>query len=183
MTFKLSTLTVLLGLGYGLPQIYALARPKEFSSALRRFPRSNNWGYGLMTVAILWFLYYVSIESIADFAPFKKHMMLAFGAIGLGTCIFVRDFLAVRGLAVVLLLLAKLMVDTGRPMLGETSWVLVNQTWAYVFVFLGMWFTISPWRLRDWIHWNTADEKRLKVGAALRLAFGLFFAGLGLIVF
>mgnify|MGYP001125099086 CR=1 FL=1 len=37
---------------------------------------------------------------------------------GLGACIFVQDFLAVRGLAVVLLLLAKLMVDTGRPALA-----------------------------------------------------------------
>ena len=82
-------------------------------------------------------------------------------------------------LAVLLLLLAKLMVDTGRPHLGDSPWVLVNQAWAYVFVVLGMWLTISPWRLRNWIEWNTASNARTRVGSALRLAFGLCFAGLG----
>jgi hypothetical protein len=95
----------------------------------------------------------------------------------------VRDFLAVRGLAVVLLLLAKLMVDTGRPVLPQTHWVLVIQGWAYLLVIAGIWFTISPWRLRDLLHWGTANEKRLKTGCALRLAFGLFVAVLGLTVF
>ena len=102
---------------------------------------------------------------------------------GLGACIFVQDFLAVRGLAVVLLLLAKLMVDTGRPSLPQTPWVMVIQTWAYVLVVAGMWLTVSPWRLRDWLTWGTANNNRVKVGCGLRLAFGLFVASLGLTVF
>jgi len=40
---------------------------------------------------------------------------------GILSCVFVRDFLAVRGLAVVMLLLGKLMVDTGRPHLGRIA--------------------------------------------------------------
>ena len=39
--------------------------------------------------------------------------MLVLPFLGVATCIFVQDFLAVRGLAIVLLLVAKLMVDTG----------------------------------------------------------------------
>ena len=88
-----------------------------------------------------------------------------------------------RGLAIVLLLLAKLMVDSGRPHLGQTPWVLVLQTWAYLLVVVGMWLTISPWRLRDWLDWATANEKRIKVGCGVRLAFGLIVAGLGVAVF
>src|SRR5437867_622339 len=84
-----------------------------------------------------------------------------------------------RGLAVVLLLLARLMVDTGRPRLPDTRWVLVIQTWAYVLVVAGIWFTVSPWRLRDLLEWATANEKRVKVGCGIRLAFGLFVAALG----
>ena len=52
-------------------------------------------------------------------------------------------YFAVRGLAVVLLLLGKVMVDTGRPHLGETPWVLVIQTWAYVLVVAGIWLSIA----------------------------------------
>jgi len=85
--------------------------------------------------------------------------------------------------AIVLLLLARLMVDTGRPALPVTHWALVFQTWAYVLVVAGIWFTISPWRLRDMLNWGTANEQRIKVGCGLRLAFGLFVAALGVTKF
>jgi len=46
-----------------------------------------------------------------------------------------------------------------------------------------MWFTISPWRLRDLLDWATATDTRVRVGSGIRLAFGLFVAVLGLTVF
>jgi hypothetical protein len=144
MTLKLSTLAILLGLGMGLPQIYGLVKPSAFAAAVRKFPRSLPWGFVLMLLGTGWFLWNLSQESISDFASYKDKLFFGFAAIGIATCFFVQDFLAVRGLAVVLLLLAKLMVDTGRPALGATSWVLVIQTWAYVLVVAGIWFTVSP---------------------------------------
>ncbi len=183
MTLKLSTLSILLGLGMGLPQIYGIVNPAAFSAAVRKFPRSLAWGIALMALGTAWFVWNMSQESIADFAALKTPLLAAFAAVGLGTCVFVQDFLAVRGLAVVLLLLGKLMVDTGRPALEQTQWALVIQSWAYVMVIAGIWFTVSPWRLRDMLAWSTASEQRVKVGCGLRLAFGLFAAGLGLTVF
>ena len=180
---KLSLLSIALGLGMGLPQVYGLAKPNAFAETVRKFPRSLPAGYILMTLGTIWFLWNVKQEPIADFAAYKQTMLMAFAAIGIGSCIFVQDFLAVRGLAVVLMLLAKLMVDTGRPHLGATPWVLVIQAWAYVLVLAGMWFTVSPWRLRDLLNWATANEKRVKIGSALRLAFGLFVAVLGFTAF
>ncbi len=180
---KLSILAIVLGLGVGLPQIYGLTNPTGLTKAARQFPRSTPWGVALMLLATAWFRYYLSQESISDFAAYREVLFALFAGVGIGSCIFVRDFLAVRGLAVVLLLLAKLMVDTGRPYLSQTGWVLLIQTWAYVFVVAGMWLTISPWRLRDVIEWDTANEKRVKLGCALRMGFGLFVALLGLTVF
>src|SRR3982750_4059590 len=133
MTFKLSTLAVVLGLGMGLPQIYGLMKPAAFAAAVRRFPRSLPWGFFLMILGTAWFLYNLSQESISDFASYKNILYALFAAVGIGSCVFVQDFLAVRGLAVVFLLLAKLMGDTGRPHL-HSPWVLVFQTWAYVLV-------------------------------------------------
>jgi hypothetical protein len=176
---KLSLLAVVLGLGYGIPQIYGIAKPAAYAGALRKFPRSLAWGIVLTLAATAWFLWNVSQESIADLASYKTYLMLVFAGIGIGTCIFVHDFLAVRGLAVVLLLLAKLMVDSGRPLLPETSSVLVIQIWAYVLVIVGMWLTVSPWRLRDWIAWATATEARTKLVAASSAALGLIVAALG----
>ena len=183
MTLKLSTLSILLGLGMGLPQIYGMVKPAAFAAAVRKFPRSLPWGISLMLLGTVWFLWNLSQESIADFATYKNVLLAGFAGVGLGTCVFVQDFLAVRGLAIVLLLLAKVMVDTGRPALERTPWALVIQTWAYVLVVAGIWLTVSPWRLRDFLAWGTATEQRIKVGCGLRLAFGLFVAALGLTVF
>ena len=178
---KLSNLAVLLGLGSGLPQLFGLLKPARFREAVRRFPRSEPWGYGLTLLGTVWFLWNLNQENISDFAAYKKAMLIGFAALGVATCIYVRDFLAVRGLAIVFLLLAKLMVDTARW--EDTEWRLVIVTWAYLLVAAGMWFTISPWRLRDFLNWGTATDQRIRVGCGLRLAFGLFILALGLVVF
>lgn len=178
---KLSTLSLLLGCGMALPQVYGLMKPKEFAAAVRKFPRSTTIGYVLTIAATLWFLYYLNQEDIADFAAYKKVMFFGFGALGVFTCVYVTDFLAVRGLALLMVLLGKLMVDTARW--ADTEWRLVIITWAYLLVVVGMWLTVSPWRLRDFLNWATANENRIRMGSAVRLAFGLFVAALGLTVF
>jgi hypothetical protein len=180
---KLSLLSICLGLGLSLPQIYGLLKPAQFTAAVRKFPRSLPAGWVLMLLGTAWFLYIVNYEPIADFSNYKSWMMWGFGLVGVLACIFVSDFLAVRGLAIVLLLLAKLMVDTGRPHLGESPFVLLIQGLAYFYVLIGMWLTITPWRLRDWLNWLTATEQRVRVGCTLRLAFFLFIAALGLTAF
>src|SRR5438045_8766103 len=106
---KLSTLSIILGLIVALPSIFGLLKPKAFAEAARKFPRYTPVGYVLTLLATGWFLYYVDQESVSDFAAMKKFFYLLFGGVGIGTCVFVKDFLPVRGLAVVLLLLAKLM--------------------------------------------------------------------------
>lgn len=192
MKLSLSLMTILLGVALSVPQFFGLARPKQFADTARKFPRNYPIGVGLMLLATAWFVWNVNIEPIADFAKFKPHMMAGFAAVGILSCFLVRDFLAARGLAVVLLLLAKLMLDTGRPHLptvlfqaqaGESSWTLLIQALAYVFVVLGIWFTVAPWRLRDLIEWGTATESRTRGLSAVRLAFAVFIVLLGLTTF
>jgi len=180
---KLSLLAILLGAGFGLPQIYGLANPQKFAATVRRFPRNLPAGIFLMLLGTGWFIWNVNSEPIADFAAFKTPMMLFFAGVGIFSCFYVQDFLAVRGLAVVFLLLAKAMLDTGRPHLGETPWVLVIQAWAYLLVIAGICFTITPWKLRDFLNWMTATQARIKIGSAIRLSFAIFVVLLGLTAF
>jgi hypothetical protein len=180
---KLSLLSILLGVGMGLPQVYGLAKPAQLGAAARKFPRNLAAGVLLMLLGTAWFVWNVNQEPIADFSAFKPYMMAGFIAVGVLSCVFVQDFLAVRGLAVVLLLLGKLMVDTGRPHLGESPFVLVIQAWAYVFILLGIWFTITPWKLRDLLSWATATEERTRLLSGVRLAFAAFILVLGLTAF
>ena len=181
MQMKLSTLAIALGLGLGLPQIYGLVKPKEFAVAVRKFPRSIPIGIVLMLLATLWFVYFLNEEAISEFAQYKPALLGGFAAVGVASCFYVQDFLAVRGLAVLFLLLAKLMVDTARW--AETDWRLVIVTWAYIMVLAGMWFTLWPWHLRDLLNFATASESRVRIGSAIRLGFGLFVAALGMSVY
>ena len=178
---QLSTLAVILGFVFLAFNLYGVLKPVAFASAARKFPRYTPVGYVLMLLSTFWFVANVSHEPIADFASFKPALFILFIAVGLGACLFVRDFLPVRGLAVFILLLAQLMVESARW--EETSWRLVITTWAYLMVLAGIWFTVSPWRLRDAINWATANERRTRWLSGVRAGFGLLVLCLGLTVF
>ena len=181
MTVNLSTLAIVLGSLVVLINLFGLAQPTQFTEMARKFPRSVPAGYVLMVLGTVWFIQNVRAESLADFEPLKPYLCALFLAVGVGSCIFVQDFLAVRGLAVVLLLLGKLMVDSERW--ANTEWRLVIAVWAYVLVVMGIWLTVSPWRLRDMLQWATASEGRVRIGSAVRMAFGIFVVALGFSVY
>jgi hypothetical protein len=181
MAIKLSTLSICLGALVVAPNVLGVIQPVRFAAAVRKFPRSVPIGYALTLGGTAWFMWNVWHESLADFESLKPFLFTLFIAVGLGTCVFVQDFLAVRGLSVLLLLLAKLMVDTERW--ASTEWRLVISVWAYALVVAGILFTVSPWRLRDILYWNTASIARMRLHCALHCAFGIFVAVLGFTVF
>ena len=178
---KLSTLAIGLGILGSIPQLYGLWKPGAFAAAVRKFPRSENWGYVLMAIGTAWFLWNLNNETISDFAAYKKIMLLGFGAVGVLSCIYVKDYLAVRGLSVVLLLAAKLVLDTARW--NNSPWRLVLAVGAYFWIVCAMWFMVSPWRFRDLVVWSTANEKRIRVTSAIRLAGCILILALGLTTF
>ncbi|HXG46991.1 MAG TPA: hypothetical protein VNO52_05155 [Methylomirabilota bacterium] len=180
-SIKLSSLAIVLGSLMVLLGAAGLFKPAAFAAAARRFPRFTPVGYVLMLLGTCWFVYNLAHESIADFASFKPLLYGLFLAVGLGTCVFVRDFLPVRGLAVVLLLAAKLMTDTARWI--ETEWRLVITVWAYVWILAGMWFTVSPWRMRDLLNWSVATPTRTRLLSGLRCGFGVLVVVLGVTVY
>ena len=178
---KLSLLAIVLGLLFGLPNIYGLMNPAGFGQRMRGFPRYTPIGYVFMILATAWFLANLNQENVSDFVSFKPLLFSLFAVVGVGACLFVKDFLPVRGLAVLMLLLAKTMVDSARWV--DTAWRLVIVTWAYLMVLTGIWFTVSPWRMRDLIDWSTANERRIRLFSGVRLVFGLFVLLLGLTVY
>jgi hypothetical protein len=57
---KLSLLSILLGVGVSVPQIYGLAKPAQFAAAARKFPRNLPAGIFLMLLGTAWFLWIVN---------------------------------------------------------------------------------------------------------------------------
>ena len=112
--FDVSILAIVLGLLFAIPHAYGIANPAAFGEMARKFPRFTPAGYVLMISATLWFLANVRQETVSDFASFKPMLLGLFALVGVGACLFVRDYLAIRGLAVMMLVLAKSMVDSAR---------------------------------------------------------------------
>jgi hypothetical protein len=177
----LSTLAIIIGAVTCAGALYALLRPATVMRQARAFPRSEPIGFVLMALGSAWFVYNLNNEAIADFAAFKKYMLTGFGALGLLTCIYVRDYLAVRGLAVCLLLLAWFTLN--RTRWEESPARLVLVVCAYLWVIGGMWLTIAPWRLRDLINWWTAKETRFRMGSILKIVLGATILVLGFTAF
>jgi len=51
---KLSLLSILLGAGMSVPQIYGLTRPAQFAATARKFPRNLPVGVVLMLLGTAW---------------------------------------------------------------------------------------------------------------------------------
>ena len=177
----LSQVAILLGAALAIPQVWALMKPVEAGVALRKFPRSEGWGYLLMAIGAGWFLYRLNQEAIAEFATYKPYMLIGFGGVAVAACFFVTDYLAVRGMSITMLMLCAYVLSKTRFV--ETPWRLVLVVAAYIWIIAAMWWMISPWRLRDLIQWATATPERLRKVAAARLAFALLVIVLGVTVY
>ena len=93
----LSTLAILIGASTCVAALYFLIQPQTAIKQARAFPRSEPIGWVLMLLGAGWFVYNLNYEAIADFAAYKKYMLIGFATLGILTCVFVRDYLAVRG--------------------------------------------------------------------------------------
>ena len=83
-SLNLSTLAIGLGLLHAVPNIYGALKPAGFAAAARKFPRYTPIGYVLMLAATAWFVYYVSLETVSDFAHMKRFLYVFFAAVGIG---------------------------------------------------------------------------------------------------
>jgi len=186
---NIAHLSVFLGLFFMAISSYGIIRPDDFAQSLKLFPRANAPGYIFMLAATFWFLWNIKTENMADYKDIKHWFYIGFGVVGIGSCFYLRDFLAVRGVAVFMLLVAKLILDTQRvymfstPSGDATEWRLVFAILGYAIVVVAMWMVISPWRMRDIINWCVSVRLRIYVKGVFWLLFGFLLLILGLKVF
>ncbi|HWA84677.1 MAG TPA: hypothetical protein VG710_00525 [Opitutus sp.] len=173
MSLLLATLLpglVLLALGGPL-----LAHSSRAIAILKAFPRSANAAYLFFGTGALWFLWNVLHLSPADFGEYRGYLAAAFAAIAILSFKCVPDFLAVRGLSVLVLLAA-------TPLLGAAYMEyqfpqrLLMVAFVYVCIALALWLGASPFRLRDFFEWLFARPTRTRAFGGAVLAYGLLLS-------
>lgn len=109
-----------------------------------------------------WFLWKISQLGQSDFGDYKKLLFLLFLATLLGSIYYVKDFLAVRGVSVLILLSANTGLKSAFG-LYDTPARLVLVTILYIFIVLALWYGIMPFKMRDTVSWLYKSAVRARI--------------------
>jgi len=174
MSLTLATLLpglILLALGVPL-----LVGHSGFAAVLKAFPRSTAAAYVFFGGGAAWFLYVIWHLSPADFGDYRKLLFAAFAVIAVLSFKCVPDFLAVRGLCVLVLMAAMPLLDAGY-MNFEHWQINFYKVFVYVCIALAIWLGAQPWRLRDFLGWLFARPGRSRNFGAALAGYGLLLTG------
>ncbi|MFA5264182.1 MAG: hypothetical protein WC378_10170 [Opitutaceae bacterium] len=141
------------------------------SSALKGFPRSPLATAVFFGGAALWFLFRVWNLSSADFGEYRTALFMGFFAVAALAFIYVPDFLAVRGVAGLLLLVASPLLDSAY-MEWDYPQRLLLVSLVYLGIAIALWLGAQPYRMRDFLEWLYRRPARPKQFGAVQLFYG-----------
>lgn len=161
--------------------LWALKNSAKTQAFFKAFPRSLQWGVILLTIDVLWSVFALANMDMGEFFNMRRvFIMITIGGY-FAVVMFVKEFLAVRALGV-LMLLASGPVLTAAFLQPQMSRLLLPVL-AYVWIIAGMYFIGMPFLMRDWVNWLLAKPQRWNLavwsgigyGAVLLLAAILFY--------
>ncbi|MEQ9823795.1 MAG: hypothetical protein ABQ298_05365 [Puniceicoccaceae bacterium] len=169
MTLFFATLLVaLLLIGLGTFQLVAADRAQR--TAVRML-RSKPAAVVLLGIATAWFVWKLTQLGAPDFGNYKHWLILLFIATSVLSYFFIPDFLAVRGLAALLLLSSDAVLDAAYMEPPTTRLFLVG--FIYAVIVACMYLASLPYRLRDFYEWLFRKPYRPRILAVCSLAYGL----------
>ncbi len=157
LTFTLLAAIVLVAAG--IPFVALAAKTEKI---MRRFPRDRATGIFTMLLGGGWFLWKISQLGQSDFGDYKNLLLILFTATLIGSIFYVRDFLAVRGVAILVLLSANTGLKSAFG-LYETPARLLLVSFLYIFIIIALWYGIMPFKMRDTVSWLYRSPVRAKL--------------------
>lgn len=144
------------------------------SSTAKALPRSQRGAWLFFGTSAAWFIWRLSHVGESDLIFFQQPMqlMIGFGVLAVLAFIYTPDFLAVRGLCVLMLLV-------GEPLLRSAymEWThpgrLLMVTAVYIGLALSLYLAAAPFRLRDFFEWLYGSAVRPRTLGAVLLVYGL----------
>ena len=150
--------------------------PAKTEGLAKHFPRSMPLAGFTMTVAASWFLYrHVQHLSEADFGEYKM-LIVVITVVLLGLSFkFLPDFLAVRGIAALVLFYAREALNAAFLQEPQSRLFLVSI--VYVGIVAALYLAAWPYRLRDFLDWLYSVNLRPRVLGAALAGYGLLLGG------
>lgn len=158
-----------------------LAKPAAVQGFLKRFPRDPMMGQILLGIGLAWFWLLIAPEGLGklsaltmdlgEFNGAKRILQLLVPVSLVLVCMSVRDFLAVRALGVVGLMVAAPLLYSA--FLKDPQSRLLVPIYAYAMLTASLFFVGMPYLFRDAVTWVTADQKRWTVCSVAGLVYGI----------
>ena len=154
--------------------VLGLVKP-NFAHAAKQFPRSRIAGVVLLTICLAWTMWLLATVQMGEFAGFRRPLLIALPVGYVLTLFFVDEFLAVRALGILCLLVAEPLLDAAF-LRYETSRLLVT-VFAYLLIVAGLFWVAIPYVLRDQINWSARSVFRWRCLNAVVLVYGCIILG------
>lgn len=172
MIYSVSLFSVGLVLGLALIVFHlaAVAQPGAAEKWLKNFPRSRMAGTILIAIAGVWSFILIRTMDLGEFGPLRNPILIGIVA---GTFLawrYMEEFLAVRALGMLALLVAEPLLSAAFLRPDQTRLLVV--VLAYIWIILGLFWVGMPWVLRDQITWVTARRSRLQAAAWGGVVYG-----------
>lgn len=158
-----------------------LARPAMMQAFLKKFPRNDQLGQILMGIGLAWFWLLIAPEGLGklsaltmdlgEFNSAKTILQWGTPIALILVCRSVRDFLAVRALGLVGLMVAAPLL--GAAFLKDPESRLLVPIFAYIVLTASLFCVGMPFLFRDAVTWVTANQKRWTAFSAAGLVYGL----------
>ncbi len=167
---SLRTIGVLVGLLLAVAHLFALLRGDLVLAWLKEFPRSRPAGLVLVTVAAIWTFWLVATIDLGEFSNLRTMLLVAIPVGAFLTARFVPEFLAVRSLAMLLLLAADPLLEAAflRPEKSRLLLVILAYAWAVK----GIFWVGLPYLFRDQVAWIQSRPGLWKAATGLGVAYG-----------
>lgn len=171
---SLFTATLLPGLFLTLLGALLLWNRPVIGSMARSLPRSNRAAWLFFGAGAAFFLWRISHLGESDLIFFKTPLpvMLAFGLLALLAFFYTPDFLAVRGLSVLMLMVAEPLLSAAY-MEYQHPQRLLMVTAVYVGLSLALYLAAAPYRLRDFFDWLFLRPARPRLIGGILFCYGL----------
>jgi hypothetical protein len=147
---------------------------------LKAFPRSQPAAIVFFGGSAVWFIYLITKLGPADFGDYRNYLVLIFSVVGIMAFFVARDFLAVRGLAVLMLLAARPMLDASLIYYPPPETRVWLNGVVYLGIILAIYFGSLPYQARDLFLWLFERRVRARVLGFLCATYGIGLAVLAL---
>jgi hypothetical protein len=149
--------------------VLGLMKP-DFAQVVKQFPRSRFAGVVLLTICLGWTFWLLATIQMGEFSSFRRPLLIALPIGYVLTLFFVDEFLAVRALGILCLLVAEPLLDAAF-LRYETSRLFVT-VFAYLLIIAGLFWVAIPYVLRDQLNWIARSVFRWRCLHAIELIYG-----------